>query len=164
MSSGDFILREGGLGVCQPGTALAACRSACETRWAPGRCGRSSVQGAPPQGPSVQMGVHHRAKRGVTEKIKRSLKRKAVVEPNIGPAKNDGLLRRNWLKGRNADRSNTVLVAVGFNFRQLLRFLRAKLLLRTFFTRPRLPYATSRLASLSGNSITTSRRQIFYLT
>ena len=39
-------------------------------------------------------------RRGVTDKIKRWLKRRAVVEPIIGHAKNDGLLGRNWLKGR----------------------------------------------------------------
>jgi IS5 family transposase len=71
-------------------------------------------------------------KRGVTEKIKRWLKRRAVVEPIIGHAKNDGLLGRNWLKGRNGDRSNALLAAVGFNLRQLLRFLRTKLFLRDF--------------------------------
>src|ERR1700694_1778250 len=42
-------------------------------------------------------------KRGVTVKIKRWLKRRAVVEPIIGHAKNDGLLGRNWLKGRTGD-------------------------------------------------------------
>jgi IS5 family transposase len=43
-------------------------------------------------------------KRGVTDKIKRWLKRRAVVEPVIGHAKNDGLLGRHWLKGRAGDR------------------------------------------------------------
>jgi transposase, IS5 family len=69
-------------------------------------------------------------RRGVTEKIKRWLKRRAVVEPVIGHAKNDGLLGRNWLGGRSGDRSNALLAAVGFNLRQLLRFLkRSKLFL-----------------------------------
>src|SRR6202795_2180037 len=63
-------------------------------------------------------------KRGVTDKIKRWLKRRAVVEPIIGHAKNDGLLGRNWLKGRTGDRCNALLAAAGFNLRQLLRFLR----------------------------------------
>jgi len=63
-------------------------------------------------------------KRGVTGKIKRWLKRRAVIEPIIGHAKNDGLLGRNWLKDRAGDRCNTLLAAVGFNFRQLLRFLK----------------------------------------
>ncbi len=72
-------------------------------------------------------------RRGVTEKIKRWLKRRAVVEPVIGHAKNDGLLGRNWLGGRAGDRSNALLAAVGFNLRQLLRFLkRMKLFWRSF--------------------------------
>jgi IS5 family transposase len=70
-------------------------------------------------------------KRGVTEKIKRWLKRRTVVEPIIGHAKNDGLLGRNWLLGRSGDRSNALLAASGFNLRQLLRFLkRIELFLR----------------------------------
>jgi IS5 family transposase len=73
-------------------------------------------------------------KRGVTDKIKRWLKRRAVVEPIIGHAKNDGLLGRNWLKGRAGDRCNTLLAAAGFNLRQLLRFLnRCDHFLRSFF-------------------------------
>ena len=63
-------------------------------------------------------------RRGVTGKINRWLKRHAVVEPIIGHAKNDGLLGRNWLGGRTGDRSNALLAAVGFNLRQLLRFLK----------------------------------------
>jgi IS5 family transposase len=73
-------------------------------------------------------------KRGVTKNIKRWLKRRAVVEPVIGHAKNDGLLGRNWLHGRSGDRCNTLLAAAGFNLRQLLRFLkRMGLFLRAWF-------------------------------
>ena len=73
-------------------------------------------------------------RRGVTDKIKRWLKRRAVVEPIIGHAKNDGLLGRNWLKGRAGDRCNALLAAAGFNLRQLLRFLRGlPYFLRAFF-------------------------------
>jgi|HubBroStandDraft_6_1064221.scaffolds.fasta_scaffold95260_3 IS5 family transposase len=73
-------------------------------------------------------------RRGVTDKIKRWLKRRAVVEPVIGHAKNDGLLGRNWLKGRAGDRSNALLAAAGFNLRQLLRFLRGSpYFLRDYF-------------------------------
>src|ERR1700722_4381078 len=73
-------------------------------------------------------------KRGGTQKIKRWLKRRAVVEPIIGHAKNDGLLGRNWLKGRTGDRCNTLLAAAGFNLRQLLRFLkRVPYFLHSFF-------------------------------
>ena len=74
-------------------------------------------------------------KRGVTDKIKRWLKRRSVVEPVIGHAKNDGLLGRNWLKGRTGDRCNTLLAAAGFNLRQVLRFLkRCQYFLRAFFS------------------------------
>jgi len=74
-------------------------------------------------------------RRGVTDKIKRWLKRRAVVEPIIGHAKNDGLLGRNWLKGRAGDRCNALLAAAGFNLRQLLRFLRSiPYLLRDYFS------------------------------
>jgi IS5 family transposase len=55
-------------------------------------------------------------------RLRRWLKRRAVAEPVIGHAKKDGLLGRNWLKGRTGDRCNTLLAA-GFNLRQLLRFL-----------------------------------------
>jgi IS5 family transposase len=73
-------------------------------------------------------------RRGVTHKIKRWLKRRAVVEPVIGHAKNDGWLGRNWLKGRAGDRGNALLAAAGFNLRQLLRFLRSiPYFLRYFF-------------------------------
>jgi transposase, IS5 family len=63
-------------------------------------------------------------KRGITEKIKRWLKRRAVVEPVIGHAKNDGLMGRNYLAGRKGDRINATLAAAGYNLRQILRFLR----------------------------------------
>lgn len=63
-------------------------------------------------------------KRGVTKNVKRWLKRRAVIEPVIGHAKNDGLLGKNYLKGTNGDKINVTLAATGFNFRQLLRYIR----------------------------------------
>jgi IS5 family transposase len=63
-------------------------------------------------------------KRGVTATIKRWLKRRAVIEPVIGHAKNDGLMGRNYLAGRKGDRINASLAAAGYNLRQILRFLR----------------------------------------
>lgn len=59
-------------------------------------------------------------KRGVTDKIKKNMRRRAVIEPIIGHAKNDGLLGRNWLKGRKGDQLNALFAAIGFNLRQLL--------------------------------------------
>ena len=38
--------------------------------------------------------------------------------------KNDGLLDRNYLKGRDGDRINAILAGAGHNFRLLLRWLR----------------------------------------
>jgi IS5 family transposase len=74
-------------------------------------------------------------RRGVTDKIKRCLKRRAVVEPVIGRTKNDSLLGRNWLHGRTGDRCNTLLPAAGFNLRQVLCFLsRVPYFLRAFFS------------------------------
>lgn len=74
-------------------------------------------------------------KRGITDKLKRELKRRTVVEPVIGHAKNEGLLGRNWLKGRSGDCINALLSAVGFNLRQLLRFLQhTKSFLRLFLS------------------------------
>lgn len=62
-------------------------------------------------------------KRGITDKIKKNMRRRAVIEPIIGHAKNDGLLGRNWLKGRKGDQLNALFAAIGFNLRQLLGFL-----------------------------------------
>lgn len=63
-------------------------------------------------------------KRGLTDRIKREMKRRSVIEPIIGHAKNDGLLGRNWLKGHKGDQLNALFSAIGFNLRQLLGFLR----------------------------------------
>jgi IS5 family transposase len=63
-------------------------------------------------------------KRGVTDTLKRWLKRRTVIEPIIGHAKNDGLMGKNYLAGHSGDRINTTLAAAGFNLRQILRFLR----------------------------------------
>ena len=64
-------------------------------------------------------------KRGVTPAIKRDIKRRSVIEPIIGHTKNDGLLRRNYLKGRKGDEINAILAGIGFNFRQIVATLAA---------------------------------------
>jgi len=66
-------------------------------------------------------------KRGVTEQIKRELRRRAAVEPIIGHLKVDHRMGRNHLAGRAGDAANAVLAAVGFNFRLLLAWLAALL-------------------------------------
>lgn len=62
-------------------------------------------------------------KRGVTAAIKRDIRRRSVIEPIIGHLKNDGLLRRNYLKGRRGDQINAIFAGIGFNFRQLISVL-----------------------------------------
>jgi IS5 family transposase len=64
-------------------------------------------------------------KRGVTDAIKRDLRRRSAVEPVIGHAKNEHRLGRNFLKGTHGDAANAVLAAAGYNFRRLLAWLAA---------------------------------------
>ena len=51
------------------------------------------------------------------------MKRRAAVEPVIGHTKAEHRMGRNYLKGRDGDRSNAVLAAAGYNFSLLLRWL-----------------------------------------
>ena len=62
-------------------------------------------------------------RRGVTDAIKRDLRRRSAVEPVIGHAKNEHRLGRNHLAHRQGDAANAVLAAVGYNFRRLLAWL-----------------------------------------
>jgi transposase, IS5 family len=66
-------------------------------------------------------------KRGVTEQIKRELRRRAAVEPVIGHLKTDHRMDRNYLAGRAGDAANAILAAVGYNFRRLIAWLAALL-------------------------------------
>ncbi len=59
-----------------------------------------------------------------TEAIRRELRRRSAIEPVIGHMKNDGLLDRNYLKGRDGDRINAILCGAGHNFRLILKWLR----------------------------------------
>ena len=63
-------------------------------------------------------------KRGVTASIKKELKRRSAVEPIIGHAKQDCRMERSYLHGELGDSVNALMAAVGFNFRQLLRWFR----------------------------------------
>jgi IS5 family transposase len=65
-----------------------------------------------------------RQKRGVNARIKRCLKRRNAIEPVIGHMKNDGLLRRNYLKGELGDAMHAILCGAGHNIRLILRRLR----------------------------------------
>jgi transposase, IS5 family len=62
-------------------------------------------------------------KRGVTDEIKRQLRRRAAIEPVIGHTKSEHRMERNYLAHRAGDAANAVLAAAGYNFRRLLRWL-----------------------------------------
>jgi transposase, IS5 family len=62
--------------------------------------------------------------RKLPARLKRLLKRRNAIEPTIGHMKNDGLLRRNWLKGSLGDAMHAVLCGAGHNLRLILAHLR----------------------------------------
>jgi IS5 family transposase len=64
------------------------------------------------------------ARNATIPQIKRDMKRRAAVEPVIGHLKEDHRMGRNYLAHSTGDAINTVLAAVGYNFRLLLRWLR----------------------------------------
>lgn len=55
--------------------------------------------------------------------FQRLLRRRSAIEPSIGHMKSDHRLDRNHLTGKEGDRINALLAAVGYNFRKLLRGL-----------------------------------------
>jgi IS5 family transposase len=61
--------------------------------------------------------------RRTTATLRREMKRRAAIEPVIGHLKAEHRMGRNYLKGREGDRINAVLAAVGYNFSLLLRWL-----------------------------------------
>ena len=63
-------------------------------------------------------------RRGVTPSIRKAIHRRSAIEPAIGHMKNEGKLRRNWLKGSLGDALNAVLCGAGHNLRIILRALR----------------------------------------
>lgn len=62
-------------------------------------------------------------KRGMTETIRREMRRRAAVEPVIGHLKADHGMGRNHFAGSIGDALNAVLAAVGYNFRRILNWL-----------------------------------------
>ena len=62
-------------------------------------------------------------KRGLTDQIKRELRRRAAVEPVIGHLKDGHRMDRNHLAGRQGDAINPILAAAGYNFKLLLDWL-----------------------------------------
>ena len=78
-------------------------------------------------GAEVQAGTkvyHHKLERGITGRLRRDIRRRSAIEPAIGHMKNDGRLRRNWLKVADGDAFNALLCGCGHNLEMILRKLR----------------------------------------
>ena len=52
--------------------------------------------------------------------LKKEMKRRSSIEPEIGHMKQDGLLGRNHLKGMKGDAMNALLCSAGHNLRKIL--------------------------------------------
>jgi len=65
------------------------------------------------------------AKRGLTPKLKKLLRRRSAIEPEIGHMKSDGRLARCPLKGLRGDAIFAVLCGCGHNIRKILNYLRS---------------------------------------
>lgn len=74
-------------------------------------------------------------KRGITPTIRKELRRRSAIEAVIGHMKSDGRLDRNFLKGRDGDKINAILVGAGYNYRLVLKWLRLlfALIMRALF-------------------------------
>lgn len=57
---------------------------------------------------------------------------RAAIEPIIGHVKHDCRMVRNYLKGKAGDIINALMAAAGFNFRRLLRKLKAEVIFFLF--------------------------------
>jgi transposase, IS5 family len=60
------------------------------------------------------------------QKIRKQFRARAGIEPIIGHLKQDHRMSRNYLLDEDGDQFNTILAAVGFNFRKMLRRLKAE--------------------------------------
>ena len=58
-------------------------------------------------------------------RLKRQLRRRSAIEPEIGHLKSDGLLGRNFLKGTQGDAMNAILCGAGHNLRKIMARIRA---------------------------------------
>ena len=74
----------------------------------------------------------HYGQKHLAPAIKKEIKRRTAIEPVIEHMKNDGHLGRNYLKGKIGDMTNARLLAVGYNFRLLLKWFRFLLCLFLF--------------------------------
>ena len=73
---------------------------------------------------SLRPSTFHSGMKKLPLTLKRELRRRTVVEPVIGHLKNDGHMKRNYLKGQIGDKMNAICSAIGHNFRLLLTWCR----------------------------------------
>jgi len=64
------------------------------------------------------------SRKGISKALKKEMKRRSSIEPEIGHQKADGKLGRNWLKGVLGDAQNAILCAAGHNLRKILAHIR----------------------------------------
>jgi len=88
-------------------------------------------RGSTPPDPGATRNFISGQKRGVTDRIKKKLRRRSAVEPVIGHLKRGHRLGRNFLKGTTGDQINVVLAAAGHNMSKLLAAIFAYQFLKT---------------------------------
>ena len=64
------------------------------------------------------------SRKGISRALRKEMKRRSAIEPEIGHQKSDGKLGRNWLKGMQGDALNAMLCGMGHNLRKILARLR----------------------------------------
>ena len=64
------------------------------------------------------------SRKDITKALKKEMKRRSSIEPEIGHQKADGKLGWNWLKGSLGDALNAMLCGMGANLRKILAHLR----------------------------------------
>ncbi len=77
-------------------------------------------------------------KKGATQyekqKARKRFRARASIEPVIGHIKHDHRMLRNYLKGVNGDKINTILVGTGFNLKKMLNRIKEQFLFVLFKT------------------------------
>ncbi len=71
-----------------------------------------------------QFKIYHDGQKSLDKALRAKVKRRAAIEPVIGHLKEDGPMGRNYLAGETGDKINAIMAAVGYNFRQMLNWLR----------------------------------------
>ena len=66
-----------------------------------------------------------KGRKTLSHSLRKKLRRRNAIEPVIGHLKHDHRMGRSYLKGRLGDQLNAIGAALGFNFRKLLKGLKA---------------------------------------